>query len=279
MTTSPRTKRRAAILAVAIVLVLAAGLSVSALSTTVEPALTSARSGIVIDAETQEPLAGVQVVARWWHTSVNRFPPIGHGSTGGFANCLHREVAKTDNSGRYTLPAVVGAVPVESKVDLSHKDSYSWQLNAYRVGYYSPTDMGSEHVSHPPVSRSSDGTTVNVESLRLKKDNRPREERIAYLSGWGLDFSCQWVTTEPVPFVAEMYDEAFHLACMSGAPTGALTVAKLRKDARSAMPPLPKDIAQGLDELQGHYRPNEVVSPDDNVRACELLTKAKEVAQ
>lgn len=277
-TNSQSNPRRFVFFALAAVFVAAVGLSVNAFSTTVEPTFTSARSGIVIDADTQKPLNGAHIVARWWHTSVNRFPPIGHGTVGGFANCLHREVTTTDASGRYTLPTVDGVFAVDRKVELSHKDEYHWQLDAYLVGYYSPTAMGPDRAQHPAVSGRVARSTVDVAPLLLTKDNRPREERIAYLAGWGLDFSCKWTTTDPVPFVAELYREAFQLACDSGPPMGALKVVALRQEARSAMPPLSKEITQGLDEIKSHYRPNEAVSAADNARVCELLTQAKEAA-
>lgn len=278
MADSSSTRRRFVPLVAIAAIAAAVGLSVKAFSTTVDPALTSARSGTVIDGDTQAPLSGAHVVARWWHTNLQRFPAIGHGTAGGFANCLHREAAITDGAGRYTLPSIQGAFDVERRWDFSHKDEYRWQLNAYRAGYYTPTESDSNPVLHPAVNAGADGSVVSVAPLMLKKDTRPREERIAYLTGWGLDFSCKWTTTEPVAFFAEIYNEAFQLACQSGPPTGALMVARLRREARSAMSTLPRDIAQGLDEIQRHYGPNEPASEADNVRACELLTKAKENA-
>lgn len=275
---SPRIRRRFIRIAVAVAAAGAVGIAAAVASTSVEPTLKAARAGVVVDAETLQPLTGVQVVARWWHTSTNRFPPIGHGKPGGFANCLHREIAQTDATGRYQLPAMDGAFVVERTIDLTHKDDYYWQLDGYLAGYYDATVHDSDRPLHPPVTKDLVGSAAELAPFKLTRDARPRAERVAYLTGWGLDFSCKWTTTEPVPFLRDIYAEALRLACQSGEPTGTLAVATLRQEARSAMPPLANDIAQGLDAIKGRYRPNEAVSPMDAAQVCALLTQTREVA-
>jgi len=167
---------------------------------------------------------------------------------------------------------------VERTFDLKHKDEYRWQLDAYTPGYYDESVRRPNRLPHPEVSGALLGQAVDVAPLKLRKDNRPRSERIADLVGLGLDFSCAWTTTESVPFVRDIYDEAFRLACASGEPTGVVGVAKLREEARSITPNLPEEVSRGLAEVLGRYRPNEVASSEDQVRMCELLTKAKEAA-
>lgn len=251
------------------------GLTAMAFSTAVEPDLQATRSGTVIDAETQRPLAGAHVVARWWHISTNRFPPIGHGQAGGYANCLHREVARTDPAGLYKFPAIHGAFRVERTFDLKRKNEYRWQLDAYAPGYYDQSTRNPSRELHPEASKALIDDAVDVAPLKLTKDTRPRAERVADLVGLGLDLSCAWTTTESVPFVPSIYDEAFRLACESGEPTGVLGVAKLRQDSRSIKPDLPEAIAHGLTEVSSRYRPNEIPTLEDQARLCELLIKAK----
>ena len=271
-------RRRLVFLALAAAFVAAAGFSISAFCTSVPRAFTAARSGTVVDADTEKSLSGAHVVVRWWYASVNRFPPYGHGHAGGFSECLHREVTTTDANGRYALPAVDRFFTVNRTFDFSRKTEYFWHVEVYLPGYYNPIDTGRDYRLHPPISGGLLGSTVEVAPILLTKDRRsPRGERIYYLT-WKLGFSCEPATADPVPFAADLYHEAFRLACESGPPTRALKVAALRRDVRSGMPPLSKEILQELDKIKSRYGPNGEASAADNVRLCELLAQAEEIA-
>lgn len=260
-------------------LVAALGIATAGLSTSVEPALQAARTGSVVDAETGQALLGAHVVAQWWHSNTQRFPPIGHGTIGGFSNCLHREETQTDQDGRFALPSVRQLFTVERHIDLEHKDKYFWQLGAYLPGYYDSTERNPDRSPprHPDVREQSDGS-VNVAPIKLTKDSRSQEERIWYLVMGVPNFSCKWDTVEPVQFMRDIYNEAFNLACVSATSNKSLLIAQLRLEAARVMPALPRDIKQELEQLVAHAPPNWIVTPEEASHVCELLKKANEVA-
>lgn len=114
--------------------VVIAGLaSVAALATSVESGLQKAKTGIVQEVATKQPIAGAYVVVRWYHYNIDRWM-FGHGGRGGI-ECVHREVASTDIAGHYVIPSTEDKFEVHRVVSLQYDTRYYWDLTAYAPGY------------------------------------------------------------------------------------------------------------------------------------------------
>jgi hypothetical protein len=188
----------------------------------VEPGLQVAKTGIVIDAQTRRPLAGVFVVARWLEQS--------HDAAQIGGQCLFRTVARTDDEGRYTIPAA--AVTIPSDRTLAER-KYYWDVSAYLPGY-SAVDQG---MAHPRIGNSPVPATQALEPVMLAGDYAAPEKRVAALIDTLDRFTCSGYSNAPVPIAQQLYTEAYAAACLPEPNDAARLLAHLRSDLHAAHEP------------------------------------------
>jgi len=207
----------------AIFVVLTAVAALSAVSyamrgeTAVESGLQAAKTGVVLDAQTRQPLPGVYVVARWLEQSSQASLDGRPGQTQG--QCLFRTVVRTDGLGRYSIPASAGDFNVPRGWQPASNRTVFWQASAYAPGY-----AESAGGSHPKIQ----GATLQADTLEpilLNGDHAAPEQRVASLIDTLSRFACQ---EQPVPIAEEIYAEAYAAACLPQPNAAARALERLR---------------------------------------------------
>jgi hypothetical protein len=187
----------------------------------VEAGLRAAKTGVVLDAQTRQPLAGVYVVARWLEQSSEN-------SLAGSANvagqCLYRTVVRTDEHGRYEIPA--SDFPIAPDRALVER-KYFWDASAYTPGYV----VSDPKTLHPRVGSSPIPATQVLAPILLAADHAAPEQRITALQDTLARFTCQAYSAEPVPVAEQVYAEAYSAACLPEPTAAARALASLRDDA------------------------------------------------
>lgn len=240
-------------------------------TTSVESGLQKAKEGTVVDLATGKPIAGASVVVRWYHADTDRWP-IGHGGRGGHA-CVFREVATTDANGHYLIPSTVGKFEVRREVSVEKDTAYFWDLGAYAPGYEFawPQNMYQTGGEHPAAHGA--GEVEQLDPVKLTA-------RAAGSGNMSLErYECPAAEGSAPPFLAQVYHEAYGLACEHTGMVWPRKVADFREHLQGAMPPLPSTLATELDGIRQHYRFNDPPSPEDDARICAILKASNEEQQ
>ena len=195
-----------------------AALSALAFATTqpsrmpVEPGLQAAKSGVVLDATTQRPLAGAYVVVRWLdETKVD-------GKLQG--QCLSRAVVSTDGQGRYAVPET--RFPIAARTSAERR--YFWDAHAYMPGYAElPAQM-----RHPRALASAEPGVQALAPLALRPDRNGPEQRLAALTETLAQFACEPFAQDAGPAEEQIYAEAYATACLPEPNAAAAALARLR---------------------------------------------------
>jgi len=184
----------------------------------VEPGLQVAKSGVVLDAQTRQPLAGAYVVVRWLEQSRT----LASGAVAG--QCMNRIIVRTDGNGHYAIPATaiaLAANPVFGEHD------YFWDSYAYTPGYAAVT-----RTKHPRATSSTVPAVQDLEPMLLTAERAAPEQRVSELAESLLHFSCEPFAAEAGPVAEQIYAEAYAAACLPEPNSAAGSLARLR-DTRS----------------------------------------------
>jgi hypothetical protein len=187
----------------------------------VEAGLRAAKTGVVLDAQTRQPLPGVYVAARWLEQSSDNSLA---GSSSVAGQCLYRTVVRTDEHGHYEIPATNFPIAPDRA---SAERKYFWDESAYAPGYV----MSDQKTLHPDIGSSTMPATQELAPILLAADHAAPEQRIAALQDTLARFTCQAYSAEPVPVAAQVYAEAYSAACLPEPTAAARVLARLRDDA------------------------------------------------
>jgi len=188
----------------------------------IEPGLQVAKSGIVLDAQSRQPLAGAYVVVRWLEQS--RAPASGTVS----GQCLNRVIVRTDDKGHYAIPAT--AVALAANRIFGERD-YFWDSYAYTPGYAARISA-----QHPRALGSTAPAVQDLEPMLLTADNALPEQRVSELADSLSRFNCEPFANELGPVAEQIYAEAYAVACLPEPNRAAGSLARLRSDWRGAKP-------------------------------------------
>ena len=212
---------RSLLLLLPIVVLGMVGFAASALPV-VEPGLQVAKSGIVLDAQTGQPLVGAYVVVRWLEQS--RAAASGR-VTG---QCLKRIIVRTDDDGHYAIPAT--EVALTANRVFGQRDFF-WDSSAYTPGY-----TGTIRAQHPRARASSAPAVQDLEPMLLTADHARPEQRVIELADSLSRFRCEPFANELGPVAEQIYAEAYAAACLPEPNGAAGSLARLRSDWRGAKP-------------------------------------------
>lgn len=218
------TFRRASLWFVPVVALSALAVAAAVRKPQVEPGLLTAKSGAVVDAQTRQPLAGAYVVVRWLEQS-----RAGASMEG---QCLHRAVVRTDEHGRYSVPAL--QLPLAEHTLAERR--YFWDAYAYVSGY---GDTALTGVHHPHAVASAEPGIQSLEPIVLAADHAAPVQRIAALADTLSRFECQpYAQAEANPVAEPIYQEAYATACLPESSGAAAALAHLRgaRDAQVCAP-------------------------------------------
>jgi hypothetical protein len=207
--------------------------------TTVEPGLQAAKSGVVLDADTRQPLAGVYVVARWLEQTTQPALLGQGGKVDG--QCLFRVVVRTDSQGHYAIPATSGNFQSAYNLLPDRSKRYFWDLYTYSAGF----GVAGRIDVHPRVTAaagagdSSAHETQTLEPILLATDHAPAGQRVAALADTLSRFTCEPYASEPLPIAQQVYAEGYATACLPEPNDAARALARLRNGG--AMTPASAD--------------------------------------
>jgi hypothetical protein len=227
-------------------LVLIAAISSLAYAVVVRPAaesgLQAAKTGVVLDAETRQPLAGVTVVARWLEET-SQPELLGYG--GKIAGqCLFRVVVRTDNQGRYVIPATNFKLTGNLLPDRSKKTF--WDLYTYSTGYgVASREPGLADAGDSPVQE-----TQTLQPILLAADHAPAAQRVSALVDTLSRFTCEPYSVDPVPVAQQVVAEAYAAACLPEPNEAARLLVRLRHDAVASASVSTEDAEQPCMQLR-----------------------------
>jgi hypothetical protein len=179
----------------------------------VEPGLLAPKSGVVMDAQTRQPLAGAYVVVRWLEQARAGAHVEGQ--------CLHRTVVRTDEQGRYAVAALQLSVADHTLAERR----YFWDAYAYASGY---ADSSSATVRHPRVVASAAPGIQSLETIALAADSAAPAQRIATLADMLSHVEClPYAKAEANPVAEQIYREAYAAACLPESPGAIAALARL----------------------------------------------------
>lgn len=252
----------------------------------VEFGLQAPKRGIVLDAQTREPVPGAYVVVLWRRWVSNPFL-MGHGRGGTQGTgCVHREIVRTDKDGRYSIPSTANAFSIGFNLKLDKSIRYDWRLRVYAPGY--GTEQQEIHFyggesdvrsigDHPFVKSGILLGIQNMEPILLDTQDEP-EKRADYLSVKVARFYCRPVPDDIVSFAKEMYFDAKEATCEKGGERGALNLAELRdavSKARLGIAPVSSEAARAINAIQARYPSPppypRLSSVEDGKTICALL--------
>lgn len=205
--------------------------------TTAEPGMTLAKTGVVLDAQTRQPLSGVYVVARWLENTTQP-SLLGGGRVEG--QCLYRVVVRTDAQGHYTIPATGTSFRSASNRLWDHGKNHFWDLYTYSEGYAA---AGGKH--HPEASTrgSASSETQSLAPILLAADHALAEQRVATLSDTLSRFTCEPYSRDPLPIARQVYADAYATACLLEPNDAARALAQLRRSRTTAAPARDTDLS------------------------------------
>lgn len=185
----------------------------------VEPGLRVAKTGTVLDAQTHQPLAGVYVAARWLEQSTERSFGTADTLQG---QCLYRTVVRTDEQGRYAIPASTNFTIAAERTGMVRR--YFWDAYAYTPGY----GMVDSVASHPKSESSSIPASQALQPiLLLATDHAAPAQRVDALIKTMERFTCEPYAAAPVPVAELAYAEGYAAACLQGSNEAARSLARL----------------------------------------------------
>ena len=187
----------------------------------VEPGLQVAKTGLVLDARTHQPLTGAYVVARWLEQSTS--PGTVEGQ------CLFRTVVRTDEQGQYVIPATGFTIAPERS---SAARKYFWDAYAYVPGYAA---AGNE-TAHPRAVGSAIPASQAMEPILLVPDQVEPEQRMINLTGTLSRFACQPYAKDAGAVAEQVYAEAYAAACLPE-PNGTTRMLARLHDERPGVQP------------------------------------------
>jgi hypothetical protein len=194
-------------------------------STIVDAGLQAAKAGVVLDAQTRQPLAGVYVVARWLEQTTEP-ELLGHGGKMQ-GQCLYRVVVRTDSQGKYLIPATGARFKASGSLLPDRGKRYFWDLYTYSSGY--------DVVAAGRPTGIRDGSSVEetqtLETIRLAANHTSAEQRMSALADTLARFTCEPYSTDPLPIAQEVYAEAYATACLLERNAAAGALARLRTAA------------------------------------------------
>jgi len=196
-----------------------------AFGTTIEPGVQAAKSGVVLDAQTRQPLAGVYVIARALAQTTES------GKTEG--QCVFRSVALTDGEGRYSIPATDESFSIARNWLPQRTRSYSWDLYTYSPdhGSVAATDK------HP---QSSNESTRTLQPILLARQDASPELRAKALTKTLAHFACEPFSRVRLPVEQDIYAEAYATACLQTSNDSARSTqscAMLKQASKTAVGP------------------------------------------
>lgn len=185
----------------------------------IEPALEAAKSGVVLDAASGQPLAGVFVSMRWLEQSSDA--ALLGGSVRG--QCLNRVVVRTDGAGRYAIPAA--RLPDAASRPGVATRGYFWDLYTYAPGY-AAQDAGA--TAHPRATMTAAGAAA-VEPVRLSAVHDTPQQRLATLADTLAHFTCHPFAHDAGMIESSVAAEAAAAACLPGAANDEASCAMFRQ--------------------------------------------------
>jgi len=180
----------------------------------IEAGLQTAKSGVVLDAQTRQPLADAYVVVRWLEQS--RTPTSG-AITG---QCLKRVIVRTDDNGHYVIPATL--LELAAKRTFATR-TYFWDAYAYTPGYAAMVSA-----NHPRALGSPVPAVQELEPMLLTADRAQPQQRVNELMDSLQRFSCEPFADELGPVAERIYAEAYSVACLPDPNSAASSLARLR---------------------------------------------------
>ena len=196
------TFRRASLWFVPVVALSALAVAAAVRKPQVEPGLHVAKSGRVLDAQTGQPLPGAYVVVRWLEQS-----GMSAASDTVDGRCLYRTIVRTDDQGRYAVPAVGFAIAAERSFG-EHR--YFWDSYGYAPGH---DEVGANRSRHPIVAASTLPAVQELEPILLAAEHVSPSQRVAELADSLRRFSCEPYAKELGAVADEIYAEARTAAC------------------------------------------------------------------
>jgi len=253
-----------------------------AVGTTVESGLQAQKSGIVLDAETNKPLAGVSVVVRWHEEITDPFL-IGHGNSVG-GGCVNRIIVQTDADGRYSIPSSSRDFAVEHNFRLNRSVKYYWDFYAYKDGYgppgqQIPSGVGPIYEGHPRAASDVWGSQQTVSPVLLGRPEASPELRMSELLAVYYRFMCKPEHPFPPPPVAgHLYEEAYATACTPGPNSAALKLDELRNLVSPSLPVDATDEVSSIKRRHGQMS-KEPLLKEEADRLCAILGPNKKELQ
>jgi hypothetical protein len=165
----------------------------------VEPGLQVAKSGIVLDMQTRQPVSGAYVVVRWLEQTAGS-----SGKTQG--QCVADTVIRTDEQGRYLIPTAHFPIAADGAAERK----YFWDTYAYAPGYA----IAGAKVMHPKALGSSIPASQSLAPILLTLDHSAPEHRVETLAETLSRFTCRPYANDTGPVVEQIYGEAYAVACL-----------------------------------------------------------------
>lgn len=195
---------------------------------TAESGLQATKTGVVLDAETRRPLAGVTVVARWLEET-SQPALLGRGAKVA-GQCLFRVVVRTDNLGHYVIPSTSANFKLAGNLLPDRSKKYFWDLYTYSAGY---GVAGRE----PGLADASDSPAQETQTLRpilLATDHAPAAQRLSALADTLSRFTCEPYSADLAPVAQQVIAEAYAAACLPEPNEAATLLARLVRPARNS---------------------------------------------
>lgn len=194
----------------------------------VEPGMQAAKTGLVLDAQTRQPIAGAYVVARWLQQSREMSFQSPEGMVEG--QCMFRIVARTDALGRYEIPSSAGRFNIDSPRSSAER-KYYWDAYAYAPGY----GAADSKAAHPRLGSSSMPANQELEPILLSAaEHAAPDQRIAALIDTAVRFTCAAYSPAQIPAAEQVYAEAYAAACLPEPNDAARSLPRLRNPAKPA---------------------------------------------
>lgn len=195
---------------------------------TAESGLQAMKTGVVLDAETRQPLAGVTVVARWLEET-SQPALLGRGAKVA-GQCLFRVVVRTDNQGRYVIPSTSANFKLTGNLLPDRSKKTFWDLYTYSTGYgVAGREPASADVGDLPAQE-----TQTLRPILLATDHAPAAQRVSALADILSRFTCEPYSADPAPVAQQVIAEAYAAACLPEPNEAARLLARLRNGATAS---------------------------------------------
>jgi hypothetical protein len=199
--------------ALSLVSIAAAVFAAIALSakTTVEQSFQSAKTGVVLNAATQQPVPGVYVVARWLEQTTQPALLGAGGKVQG--QCVFRTIARTDAQGRYSIPASTANFNLSKNWQPGSSRKYFWDLYTYANGYAATANVIGE--AHPAsIADTLLGEQIQtLQPILLTTEQASAVQRVAALNETSSRFACRPFAQGVDPVEQQIAEQAAVAAC------------------------------------------------------------------